>query len=699
MRNLTGSMGRNALVAILAVSGLAALAAQPVSAAQDDLDLVSRATGAAGAKAEENADQAVISADGRFVAFRSPANNLHADDEDSTVDVYVRDLQNNTTALVSRATTATGDPGNNTSDQPAISADGRYVAFASTATNLHPDDTDSIDDVFVRDLQNNTTTLVSRATDATGAKSDSQSRSPSISAEGSSVAFRSTGANLHPDDTDGNADIFVRDLSTDTTTLVSRATDATGAKGNGNSGNAAISADGSSVAFESVSNNLHPDDTDTTLDVFVRDLQDNTTTLVSRATGATGAKGGSSSDLPAISADGRFVAFQSAATSLHADDLDTTRDIFLRDLQDNTTTLVSRAAGDTGDAGNDESSTAAISDDGQSVAFQSSATNLHPDDTDTIYDVFVRDLLASTTTLVSRSAGATGIKSNGNSFAAAISADKRYVAFVSTATNLHPDDTDTQNDVLRRDLLGPTTPPPTSTCFGFASTIEGTEGTETIEGTAGNDVIVAKGGNDLILSRGGNDIICGGAGNDRIYGGSGNDVLAGEAGNDTLTGGTGADRLSGGDGSNDRASYYDHTSSVAATIGNGKFDDGNGTDGPSGARDQIYYTVEGLIGGAGNDSLVGSGISNTIIGADGNDTLAGLSGDDTLHGSAGDDTVRGGYGRDSVYGGTGVDSLYGEGDADILYAKDNTRDMRLDGGTGRDLASRDAADPPLISVP
>ena len=555
MRRLTGSVGKFGLFVVGVVSVSSALAA-PAIAAQDDLDLVSRASGATGAKAEENADQAAISADGRFVAFRSPANNLHDDDADSTVDVYVRDLQTNTTALVSRATGATGTPGNNTSDQPAISADGRFVAFTSTATNLHPDDTDGVDDVFVRDLQDNTTALVSRAAGATGVKSDGQSRAPSISADGGSVAFRSSGANLHPDDTDGTPDIFLRGLQTNTTTLVSRATGATGAKGSGASGNPAISADGSSVAFESGSTNLHPDDTDTTLDVFVRGLQTNTTTLVSRATGATGAKGSSSSDLPAISANGRFVAFHSASTNLHPDGSDTTRDVFLRDLQADTTTLVSRAAGATGADGNNDSTTAAISDDGQSVAFQSASTNLHPGDADTVFDVFVRDLQDNTTTLVSRAAGATGVKGNGNSFAAAISADGRFVAFASAATNLHPDDTDTQNDVVRRDLLGPPTPPGPTTCLGSPATITGTSGNDVIPGTNGVDVIAGLGGNDKITGLGGNDVICGGDGNDTVDAGGGNDrvdagngssnTVEGGSGNDILTGGTGADTLNGG---------------------------------------------------------------------------------------------------------------------------------------------------------
>ena len=369
--------------------------------------------------------------------------------------MFVRDLEANTVTLVSRATGADGAKGNGYSVRPAISADGRFVVFTSEASNLHPDDSDTTRDVFVRDLQANTTTLISRAAGPDGAKGDGSSFYPAISADGRYVAFTSQATNLHPDDADDDRDAYVRDLQENTTTLVTRATGADGAKGDDDSGWPAISADGRFVAFEARASNLHPDDGDTGWDVFVRDLEANTTTLVSRAAGADGARGDGPSSGVAISGDGRFVAFEARASNLHPDDGDSGWDVFVRDLAANTITLVSRAAGATGAKGNGSSDYPAISADGRFVAFGSSAMNLHPDDSDWTRDVLVRDLQANTTTLVSRAAGADGAKGNEYSYAPAISADGRFVALESEASNLHPDDNDTNSDVFRRDVLGP----------------------------------------------------------------------------------------------------------------------------------------------------------------------------------------------------------------------------------------------------
>src|SRR5262249_29375432 len=163
----------------------------------------------------------------------------------------------------------------------------------SLASNLDPADGDSLQDVFVRDLQAGTTTLVSRAGGAGGAKADRESVSPAISADGRFVAFDSVATNLDPGDADTAGDTFVRDLQAKTTTLVSRAGGAAGAKADAESGSPAISADGRFVAFNSVATNLDPADGDIATDIFVRDLQANATTLVSRAAGASGAKGNS----------------------------------------------------------------------------------------------------------------------------------------------------------------------------------------------------------------------------------------------------------------------------------------------------------------------------------------------------------------------------------------------------------------------
>jgi Tol biopolymer transport system component len=456
-----------AIVVTLCLGLVPVALAAPAWAAKGDLDLVSRAAGATGTFGNGSSEESAISADGRYVAFTSWASNLHPDDGDINTDVFVRDLEEGTVTLVSRATGADGDKAagdnsgffSNVSTSPAISADGRYVAFQSRASNLHPDDGDRTLDVFVRDLEANTTTLVSRAGGADGAKANGPSWAGShraaISADGRYVAFESWASNLHPDDGDTTPDVFVRDLEAHTTTLVSRAGGADGDKGDDYAVSPAISADGRFVAFESDATNLHPDDGDSNYDVFVRDLEAHTTTLVNRATGAAGDKGDDQGFNPAISADGRFVAFESDATNLHPDDGDSNYDVFVRDLEAHTTTLVNRATGAAGDKGDDEGFNPAISADGRFVAFESGASNLHPDDGDLNNDVFVRDLEAHTTTLVSRATGATGANGNDQSYTPAISADGRFVAFESYATNLHPDDGNGLQDVFRRDVLGP----------------------------------------------------------------------------------------------------------------------------------------------------------------------------------------------------------------------------------------------------
>jgi Tol biopolymer transport system component len=184
-----------------------------------------------------------------------------------------------------------------------VSADGRYVAFHSEATNLVAGDTNGSEDVFVRDRVTGTTERVSIATG--GAEGNGHSSAESISADGRFVAFESQASNLVSGDTNGQADIFVRDRQTGTTERVSRAT--SGAQGNSLSGGPAISADGRFVAFLSFSTNLVPGDTNGHYDIFVRDRLNGTTERVSVATGGTQADGDSYS--PAISADGRYVAF------------------------------------------------------------------------------------------------------------------------------------------------------------------------------------------------------------------------------------------------------------------------------------------------------------------------------------------------------------------------------------------------------
>jgi Tol biopolymer transport system component len=352
------------------------------------------------------------------------------------------------TTLVSRASGPTGVAGNGVSGFPAISGDGRLVAFASLSSNLTRDDRDRQGDIFVRDMVANTTILVSRASGAAGVKGNGSSDDAAISGDGSRVAFASRASNLSGSDRDHTPDVFVRDLRSETTTLVSRAGGRAGPKANARASQPAISADGRFVAFVSRASNLTSDDHDHRVDVFVRDLQAHTTRLVNRGNGRAGRKCRMTLGIatPAISADGRLIAF--ACLGPGGD-----QQIFVRDLHRQTTALVSRAAGIAGALGNSDSYAPAISADGRIVAFQSRANNLTEDmlSGEGPLDVFVRDLGAATTILASRASGPAGATGNNRVLLRpALSGDGRLVAFTSSAA-LTPDDLDDNTDVLVRD--------------------------------------------------------------------------------------------------------------------------------------------------------------------------------------------------------------------------------------------------------
>src|SRR4028119_1996696 len=381
-----------------------------------------------------------ISTDGRFVAFSSYANNLVAGDTNDTPDIFVRDTLTNTITRVS--VDSAGNQGNSTlfsvgrlsfsgSSSPSISADGRVVAFVSYATNLVPGDTNDNPDIFVRDTLTNTTTRVS--VDSAGNQAfgpPSYSSYPSISYDGRFVAFISNAPNLVPGDTNDSDDIFLRDTLTNTTTRVS--VDSAGNQGNNASGNPSISADGRFVAFNSGASNIVPGDTNNNNDIFVRDTLTNTTTLVS--SDSAGKQGNNASGLTSISADGRFVAFNSYASNLVPGDTNTGRDIFVRDTLTNTTTLVSLDSA--GNQRNIDFIYLSISPDGRFVAFDS-YSNVALGEIYNTFDIFVRDTLTNSTTNVSvDSAG-----NPGEAVTSSISADGRFVAFDSSSSYFLPRDT------------------------------------------------------------------------------------------------------------------------------------------------------------------------------------------------------------------------------------------------------------------
>src|SRR5260221_119014 len=284
--------------------------------------------------------------------------------------------------------------------------------------------------------------------DSGGAQGNDGSFEPSVSADGRYVAFTSASSNLVPGDTTGFWDVFVRDRLSGVTERVS--VDSGGAPGNSDSGvyGISISADGRYVAFDSLATNLVPADTNGALDVFVRDRVGGTTARVSVGSG--GAQGNSDSFSPSISADGLSVAFESFASNLISWDTNGVRDIFYRAWQNNYTEIVS--VDSSAAQANGDSYEPAITADGRYVAFTSYATNLVPGDTNGFIDVFVRSRSIGTTQRVSLSSS--WVQGNDDScyfFHPSYSADGRYVAFESFATNLVPGDTNGSSDIFIRD--------------------------------------------------------------------------------------------------------------------------------------------------------------------------------------------------------------------------------------------------------
>jgi Tol biopolymer transport system component len=382
-----------------------------------------------------------ISADGRYILFSSDASNLVVDDKNGSTDIFVYDRQTNETTRVSIA--SDGTEGNAPAFSHSISADGRYVAFASHATNLVAGDVNGREDVFIHDRQTGQTSLVSVASD--GTQGNGQSQFPSISADGRYIAFISYASNLVTGDINGHQDVFVHDRQTGQTSLISVASD--GTQGDGHVHAPSISADGRFVAFSSGSTNLVSGDTNNQDDIFVHDQQTQQTNRVSIA--SDGKQGNNDSYEGTISANGRYVTFASDADNLVSGDANGFRDIFVHDQQTGETSLISVAYN--GVQANGGSDGPSISTDGRYVAFASFANNLISEDNNGAADAFVYDRQTGYTSLVSIAFD--GMQSNSHSYygGRSVSDNGRFVTFFSEASNLVSDDTNEVIDVFVHD--------------------------------------------------------------------------------------------------------------------------------------------------------------------------------------------------------------------------------------------------------
>jgi hypothetical protein len=304
-----------------------------------------------------------------------------------------------------------GVQANGRSEFPAISDDGSVVAFESGASNLIANDANPYDDVFVHDRVTGVTELVS--VDSSGVQANYLSRHARISANGQVVAFESFAWNLVAGDTNGVSDVFVHDRTTGVTERVS--VSSAGVQGTKDSAFPSISADGRFVAFQSAAGNLVAGDTNGRVDIFVHDRTTGVTERVSVS--SAGLQATRDCEWPSISGNGQFVTFDTLASTLVSGDTNSAPDVFVRDRTAGTTERVS--VDSSGAQGNSSSFSPSISADGQVVAFESAATNLVAGDKNGWDDIFVHDRATGVTERVSVSS--TGAEGNLYSAQASIS--------------------------------------------------------------------------------------------------------------------------------------------------------------------------------------------------------------------------------------------------------------------------------------
>jgi len=413
-----------------------------------------------------------LSADGCFLAFESSDDSLVPGDRNHHSDVFVRDLTAQTTELISvrdAALPSLTANGPSTFSWFAVSGDGRYIAFSSTADNLVAGDTNGLSDVFLRDVQAGTNVLISSSVNSGAANGDSVGGT--ISSDGRYVAFSSGAANLVPGDTNNAQDVFVRDLQTGTNLLASVSTNGV-SPGNANSHSSAISADGRYVMFRSKASNLTPSTTDEKENLFLRDLEAGTNYSITTAGfsfanmtadgryivwGAATTSGGTTTNLNvwdstaaqqvymvsrtgisrgSISPDGRYVAFAAAGS------------VAVQDRFTNTNKTLGTFTFSPGTG-------LRFSADSRLLAYATTSAN-DASDNNGVSDVYVCDLQAGTNLLVSRSCTFQDATS-GVSDSPDLSPDGRYVAYRSAATEIVPDDTNGQTDLFLYDRVSRTT--------------------------------------------------------------------------------------------------------------------------------------------------------------------------------------------------------------------------------------------------
>ena len=410
---------------------VACLIAAPVAAEAEVVETIRVSVASDGTQSDGYSEAARISGDESTIVYHSNAANLVPADTNSRHDVFAYDLATATTTRVS--VHSNGTEANGPSFLPAISSDGSTIAYSSEASNLVPGDTNSSSDVFAYDVTPGTTTRIS--VDSNGNQADFGGFRAAISGDGSTIAYESTATNLVAGDTNGDYDVFAYDVTTGTTTRIS--VDSSGNQGNSYSWQPTISADGSIIAYTSDASNLVAGDTNGTFDVFAYDVTTGTTTRVSVDSNGNQANDQSSS--PAISGDGSTITYVSQASNLVPGETNGTYDVFAYDVATGTTTLISIDS-------NGNSYAPAVSADGDTIAFSSDSSDLVESDTNGTYDVFAYDVTTGTTTRIS--VDSNDLQADGPSEGPSVSDGGATITYESDATNLVGDDTNGAYDVF-----------------------------------------------------------------------------------------------------------------------------------------------------------------------------------------------------------------------------------------------------------
>jgi Tol biopolymer transport system component len=438
---------------------------------------------------------------------------------------------------------------------PSVSADGNLIAFSFNDYwgygQLDPNESTDESMIYVKDRQTGAVEIVSR--DANSVIANDAAWGSSISADGTSVAFASYATNLVLGDTSGQYDAFVKNLDTGAIELVSKATD--GTLGNGYSYGVTLSADGTKAAFTSYSSNLVANDNNGQRDVFVHDLTNGVTELVSE--NLLGVSGNGYVNYSQISDDGTHVAFSTGASDLVAGDDEGQEDVFVRDLTTGVTTRVSEVAGI---GGNYFSNEVSLSADGNIVVFASDATNFGGSGS-LQRQIYAKDMTTGVITIVSESA--TGVEADDYIWGAEVTADGRFVTFASYASYLIDgltDADDGDSDIFVKDLQtgdviqigdpadssddSDNSDPSISDDGSFVAFIREGYYEQAIWGadlSPPGSSMTGTGDADILIGHDGPDVLLGLAGNDRLSGGVGEDIINGGAGDDILSGGEDAD--------------------------------------------------------------------------------------------------------------------------------------------------------------